>query len=236
MSGSRIGVTNFGKARCSIGATTILLIFFVLTASFLLGQSPKTTDVQLHKFQPKVQPGQGAPGVSKAETANQETSSNGISATAVQQIVALQQEKASRTAPQQKIDSNVLYTIRMMAGQPVAPGVPSLYTGVDLDADNRIVVDMVANVTDALLSQLTAANAQVLYANRDLRSIRASVPPQQIEAIAASPDVIFISPKQGSLTRQQDVTGRSRPGFQRNTLPGFKQRAAQVRRQDRKSV
>ncbi|HSY65046.1 MAG TPA: S8 family serine peptidase [Terriglobales bacterium] len=232
MSESRIFFsTNFSKARCSMGAVTILLIFFVLTASSLSGQSPKTTDVQLHKFQPTVQPGQAAPGVSKAETSNQETSSNGISATAVQQILALQQEKASRTAPQQKVDSNILFTIRMMAGQPVAPGVPSLYTGVDLDADNRIVVDIVANVTDALLAQLTAANAQVLYTNQALRSIRASIPPQQIEAIAASPDVIFISPKQGSLTRQQDGTGRSRPGFQRNTVPGFKQRAAQVRRQ-----
>ena len=112
--------------------------------------------MQFHKFQPKGQPGQAAQGASPAETSNQGTSSNGISATAVQQILALQQEKASRTPAQQKVDSNVLFTIRMMAGQPAAPGVPFLYTGVDLDTDNRVVVDIVANVTDELLAQLTA--------------------------------------------------------------------------------
>src|SRR5580693_2387519 len=184
MSESRIGFsTNFGKARCSVGAATILLIFFILAGISLWGQSPKTTDVQLHKFQPKGQPGQAAQEASPAETSNQGTSSNGISATAVQQILALQQEKASRTPAQQKVDSNVLFTIRMMAGQPAAPGVPFLYTGIDLDTDNRVVVDIVANVSDELLAQLTAANAQILYTNQALRSIRASIPPQEIESI-----------------------------------------------------
>jgi Subtilase family len=230
MSQARTVFTNFSK-RCSMRATTVVLIFFVLAANSLLGQSPTTTDVQFHKFQPKVQPGQSVRGVSNAPTSNQENSSSGISASALQQIRALQQDKASRTSTQQKVDSNVLYTIRMMAGQPAAPGIPSLYTGIDLDANNRVVVDIVANVTDSLLAQLTAANAQILYANPALRSIRASIPPQQIESIAASPDVIFISPKQGSLTGQQDVTGRSHPVSQRNTRPGFDERAARVRHQ-----
>jgi hypothetical protein len=221
---------NLRKERCSMRATTIL-IFFVLSGSSLWGQSPKTTDVQLHKFQPKGQPGQAAQEASPAETSNQGTSSNGISATAVQQILALQQEKASRTPAQQKVDSNVLFTIRMMAGQPAAPGVPFLYTGIDLDTDNRVVVDIVANVTDELLAQLTAANAQILYTNQALRSIRASIPPQEIESIAASPDVIFISPKQGSLTGQQGLTGRSHAVSQGNTRPGFNERAARVRHQ-----
>lgn len=231
MSEARTVLTKVGKPRYSITPITALLVFFVLTGSSLLGQNPKTTDVQFHKFQPKVQPGQTAGWVSTAQTSSQENSSRGISASALQQILALQQDKASRTPTQQKVDSNVLYTIRMMAGQPAAPGIPSLYTGIDLDANNRVVVDIVANVTDSLLAQLTAANAQVLYTNPALRSIRASIPPQQIESIAASPDVIFISPKQGSLTGQQDGTGRSHPVSQRNTRPGFDERAARVRHQ-----
>ena len=155
------------------------------------------TDLQFHKFEPKVAPDRAAP----ADT-NQGQTVSGISVNAARQMQALQQEKASRTPAQRKIDSNILYTIRMLAGQPAAPGVDFLYTGVDLDAQDNVVVDMVANVTERLLQQLTAAGALVLYKNGSLRSIRAIIPPAQIEAIAASPDVIFISPKQGSMTRR----------------------------------
>ena len=72
---------------------------------------------------------------------------------------------------------------------------------MDLDASDNIVVDMVANVTDSLLEKITTSGGQVLYVNRALRSIRAIIPPEQIENIAASPEVIFISPKQGSMTQ-----------------------------------
>src|SRR4029077_21146585 len=218
----------FGEKRLS-GArrSTVLLGFFLLAVgSYLAGQTPKATDLQLHKFLTKM-----APDEPMLAGTNQAILSNGISVNAARQMLALQEEKASRTPAQQKVDSNVLYTIRMMAGKPVAPGVPSLYTGVELDADNRIVVDIVANVTDALLYQLTVAKAEVLYTNAALRSVRASIPPQQIEAIATSPDIIFISPKQGSMTRQVELAGRPHPLLLQNAPPGFKERAARVRRQ-----
>ncbi|HEX9110160.1 MAG TPA: S8 family serine peptidase [Terriglobales bacterium] len=204
----------------------LLALLVAIVGSPLAGQTAKTTDLQFHKFQPKVAPERA---VSTASTTG--TSSNGISLTAAQQMQALQQEKSSRTPAQQKIDSNVLYTIRMMAGQPAAPGVPHLYTGVDLDGNDNIVVDMVANVTDSLLDQLNAAGAQVLYTNKALRSVRASIPPQQIEGIAASPDVIFISPKQGFMTRRVEMPGPVSPLMRWSTPPEFKQRAARVRHQ-----
>jgi hypothetical protein len=162
---------------------------------------------------------------------NKQSMTNGFGVTAAEQAQALQQDKAARTPAQRKIDSNLIYTTRMLAGKPVANGVPYLYTGVDLDAHNNLVVDMVANVTDPLLQQLTAVGAQVLYTNARLRSIRAIVPPDQLEAIASSPDVIFISPKQGSATSQVQSfapLGRSWLGF--NLAPGFARRAANIRR------
>ena len=182
------------------------------------------TDLQFHKFQPRVAPDQAVPA-----TANQAQTDNGISVNAAQQMLALQQDKASRTPAQRKIDSNILYTIRMLAGQPAAPGVDFLYTGVDLDEQNDIVVDMVANVTEQLLQQLTAAGAQVLYRNTSLRSIRAIVPPAKIEGIAASPDVIFISPKQGSMTNRIEPPPLDHPWMLWNLSPGFALRAATVR-------
>ncbi|MBZ5520637.1 MAG: S8 family serine peptidase [Acidobacteriia bacterium] len=216
--------------RCSVPIlATILLALFVVTASISAkGQTAKDygTDLQFHKFQPKIAPDQAV----VADSA--QSSIKGIGVTAAQQMQALQQDKATRTPAQRKIDSNIIYTMRMMAGQPAAPGVPYLSTGVDLDANDNIVVDMVANVTDQLLQQLTTAGAQVLYQNRELRSIRAIIPPSQMEGIASSPDVIFIWPKQGSLTARVQPIPPARRTFPRFALaPGFEIRAANIRRQ-----
>lgn len=207
----------------SVGlVATILLLLFVLTQSIpLAGQTAKSaaTDLQFHKFQPKVAPDQAvSPGTNQGQTVN------GMSVTAAQQMQALQQDKASRTPAQRKIDSNIIYTMRMLAGQSAAPGVPYLYTGVDLDEKDNIVVDMVANVTDELLQRLADAGAQVLYTNRALRSIRATIPPAQIEGIAALPDVIFISPKQGSMTSRVEPVLPGTSWLLWNLSPGFAHR------------
>jgi hypothetical protein len=113
-------------------ATILLTLFVLMTGNLLAGQSASPTDLQFHKFQPKVseQAASSAP--------SQGTLPNGISVTAAQQMQALQREKYSRTPAQQKVDSNVLYTIRMLAGKEAAPGVPYLYTGVDLDVNNDL--------------------------------------------------------------------------------------------------
>ena len=201
----------------------LLTLTVMLLSSFLAAQTPRPTDLEFHKFQPRVAPDRAVAGVPA-------TSPRGIGPVAAQQMQALQQEKASRTPAQQKIDSNILYTIRMLAGQVAAPGVPYLNTGVDLDASDNLVLDIVANVTDSLLAQITAAGGEILYTNRGLRSIRATIPPQQIEKIAASPDVIFVSPKQNSMTRANEGIGFVRPVRFWDVAPGFKQRAAQVRK------
>jgi hypothetical protein len=197
----------------------------LLLSSFLPGQVGSPTDLQFHKFQPKVAPDRA---VADALAMVEGPSSNGTGPLAARQMMALQQEKASRTPAQQKIDSNILFTIRMLAGQPAAPGVPYLYTGVELDASDRIVVDMVAEVTDALLQRVANLGGQVIYTNPSLRSIRAILPPEQIEAIASSPDVIFISPRQASITQgtAPEILSPMRSWY---VAPGFQQRAAQVR-------
>ncbi len=194
----------------------------------LAGQTerPAATDLQFHKFEPKVAPAQAVP-----KGGNQGQTINGMSVTAAQQMQALQLDKASRTPAQRKIDSNIIYTMRMLAGQPAAPGVPYLYTGVDLDENDNIVVDMAANVTERLLQRLAAAGAQVLYTNAALRSIRAIIPPAQIEGIAASPGVIFISPKQGSMTNRVEPVLPGTSWLLWNLSPGFAHRAARVREQ-----
>ena len=173
-------------------------------------------DLKFHKFQPAVAPENAV----RAAATQAETD-----ALTQQQIVALEQEKASRTPAQRKIDSNLLYTMRMLAGKPAAPGVDFLNTGVDLDQDNNLVVDITANVTDQLLQQMNAAGVLVWYFNRNFHSIRAVVPPSQMENIAALPDVKFITPKVESITASARLLRGA--GVQR---PDFAQRAARIRK------
>lgn len=101
---------------------------------------------------------------------------------------------------------------------------------MDLDANDHIVVDMVANVTDSLLSSLSAAGAKILYSNVGLRSIRATIPPGKIEEIAALPDVIFISPQQESRHGGRNTASEGAGVRDMHAVPGFASRAAHVRR------
>src|SRR5262249_22518979 len=142
------------------------------------------TDLRFHKFQPPIAPENALPSaaVQAPDTITQ------------QQILALEQDKASRTPAQQKIDSNVLYTVRMLAWQPAAAGIPTLNTGVDVDNANNLILDITANVSDQLLKQLDKAGVLVWYSNARFHSIRAVVPSNQIETIASWPDILFIAP------------------------------------------
>jgi len=214
----------------SFGLAAIVLALFAMTASVSLCAQTEpgaSIDLHFHKFQPKVSPGQATSAIA---------GQNASDVTA-QQIQALELEKSSRTPAQQKIDSNVLYTIRMLSGKSAAPGISSLDTGVDLDDNDRIVVDITATVTDQLLQQLNAAGALVLYSNANFRAIRALVPPEQIENIAASSDVIFVGRKEEMMTSASvGISGGKRtPGSnalpKRVMPPGFELRAARIRKQ-----
>ena len=182
-----------------------------------------TTDVHFHKYVPPVAPGTASPSATPNTQAE-------INAFVAQQIDLLEQEKAARTPAQQKIDSNVLYTIRMMKGQTPAPGITSLYTGIELDDNNNIAVDMMANVTPDLLQRLQAAGALILDSQPNFRAIRAIIPPNQIEGIAALSDVTFIGRKMGSVNghirRAPDGSALERW----RKVPGFAQKEARVRK------
>jgi hypothetical protein len=222
-------MNNSGIRHSVFAATSLFLLVAVGTGAVTLAQTlaDSVTDLQMHKFQPQGDPERAA---NSASISDGTAGANGISRFASNQMQALQQEKYSRTPAQQKIDSNILYTERMLQGQAAAPGVPFLNTGVDLDANNHIVVDMVANVTDSLLSSLSAAGAKILYSNVGLRSIRATIPPDRIEEMAALPDVIFISPRQESRHNGRNMAPEGAGARDLHLAPGFAARAAQVRR------
>jgi Subtilase family/Calx-beta domain/Galactose oxidase, central domain/Kelch motif/Viral BACON domain len=116
-----------------------------------------------------------------------------ISASAMNQIAALVSEKLSRTSTQRKIDSQILATIRMRRDESVAPGVDQLQTDVEVTTDDRAKVDIRAKVTADLQQEIVRVGGGIIAAVPRFDAIRALIPLDQIEALAASPDVQFIS-------------------------------------------
>jgi Subtilase family len=151
--------------------------------------------------------------------------SSDISPEALAQIDALIAEKDSRAGVNTKIDSQLIYELKMDRGQPVANGVQTVETDVEIAPNHTTVVDMTANVNDGLLARLRSMGGVIL--SSDTQSVRASLPLERIEDAAALADVQFIQPKQMAATSQdpgQVVTDL--PG---SVQPSFAGRAAKVR-------
>jgi hypothetical protein len=163
-------------------------------------------DVRIHKFRPRISPDLAAVDASGAAM----KSAAAIGPSAARQMTSLLQDKQSRTAAQKKISSKLIYTARMLQGLPAAPDVPSLETGIDVDADGNVLVDITADVTDSFVAQLKEQGATIYGSRPAYRSVRALVPAARLESIASSPNVIFIVPKQEAMTaRYSSITPRN---------------------------
>ncbi len=124
----------------------------------------------------------------------------GISPEALAQIESLIAEKESRTGAERKIDSQLIYEMKMRRGEWIADRVAAVETDVEYNDDGKVVVDIKADVSDGLLSQLRAGGADILNTVAGAQSIRASVPLDNVEAIASLPGVSYIQPKQEAVT------------------------------------
>jgi hypothetical protein len=147
--------------------------------------------------QPTAEPGTGQ--TPRADTAPQPTASPlGPTAGAQPQNNTPVTGKGALTPAQEKIDSNLLAAIKQSRGEA---GDQPQQNGVQVDADGRTVVDITAFVTPALIDRLNELGAEVLFSSTRFRSIRARIALNQVETIAAQPDVVFIQPKQEGTTQ-----------------------------------
>ncbi|HET6980347.1 MAG TPA: S8 family serine peptidase [Pyrinomonadaceae bacterium] len=152
-----------------------------------------------------------------------------ISPEALAQIDALIREKESRTDVQKKIDSQLIYQLKMNQGLMVADSVSSLQTDVAVDNQGKTTVDITAPVTNALVAALQAQGAEILSARNN--SIRANVPLDNLEAIAALDEVRFVQPKQNAMTSNETsrlVDDKSGASSNYQVAPDFGQRVARV--------
>jgi len=136
-----------------------------------------------------------------------QTSDRGISQQALQQIAALNQEKESRTPAEQRISSQLLYTLKRAQGQAIANGVTDLQTGVKVDAEGYVAVDISAKVTPGLMQRLKLINAEIIASFPEYRSVTARIPLSEVESLATLPDVNFIQPKLEAQTSTPRLTG-----------------------------
>lgn len=133
----------------------------------------------------------------------------------MQQIAALQQAKEARTPAQRKLDSQLIYGIKMSRGEPVAVGVPTQRLDFAPDAEGRVVVDITATITDALVAEVQRLGGLVINKHSRFNAMRARMPLAQLETLAAWPGVRWIRPEEkaitnvGRLTSEGDFTHRA---------------------------
>ena len=129
-----------------------------------------------------------------------------ISHEAMQQIQALVDEKAARTPAQQKIDSNLLFEMKMRRGDAIRQAAPALQTGITTDAADTTVVDITAEVTRDVLDKIVALGGIVVSSFPQYHAIRARMPLTQIETLAGLPQVQSIRPEEQAMTHVVNVS------------------------------
>jgi len=127
---------------------------------------------------------------------------------AVRQIEALMAEKAQRTTIQQKISSRLLQEARIRRGEPIANGVTTMRTGLEVvGPDGLVEVDIKAQVSATVLQRINDVGGTVINSVPSYQAIRARVPLNSVEAIATLPEVRFIKPADRSMTHGAQAGG-----------------------------
>jgi hypothetical protein len=145
--------------------------------------------------------GQNQPPMSKASLEN-----------ANKQVEALMLEKAHRTKTQQKLDSQLIFAAKKHATGVVHAAAPKLQPSLKAEDDGRIKVDIKGTVTPGLLAAIQSAGGTIISSLPDYQEVQATLPVQNIEAVAGRHEVRFIRPAQkpmyntGSVDSEGDTT------------------------------
>ncbi|HSD66745.1 MAG TPA: hypothetical protein VLF95_08590, partial [Vicinamibacteria bacterium] len=134
--------------------------------------------------------GSGAPSVAQE-----------LGTSALNQIQAIYTDKAGWTPAQRKLATSLLYASRESRGLPMVQGLSPLRriaNRAGVDGEGMVVVDIRAEVTDGLLETIVRAGGRVTVALPAYGAVRARVPVRRLEAIAALPEVRYVTPRQGA--------------------------------------
>ena len=129
-----------------------------------------------------------------------------ISKKAAEQIEALINEKMQRTPAQRKINSRLLFGIKRDRGDAIFNAVPRLRTRVKVVRNQKTLVDINAKVTQAVLDQIQTGGGSVISSFSRFDAIRALVPLNRLEALAALPAVKSIRPADKAIHNKTNIS------------------------------
>ena len=122
------------------------------------------------------------------------------------QINAIIAEKQSRNLAQKKIGSRLLYGARKKLGRTPVPGAPQLRTNIDVDARNRVLVDIKADVSPDLEDAIVAFGGEVVSSHARFSAIRAWLPLDRIESLGWRDDIKSIRQASRAITNMSNVS------------------------------
>jgi subtilisin-like proprotein convertase family protein len=137
-----------------------------------------------------------------AQPIEQAASSPNLDWHARDQIRLLLEEKLSRTPAQKKVDSQLLYSARQRRKGTVGFGLNALKPAVRFEADGRVLVDLRANTSPALIAFIKSSGGLVVNSFRTYSSVRALVPLELVEVLAQRPDVRSVRPAARARTNE----------------------------------
>ncbi len=135
-----------------------------------------------------------------AATASAQTGSPQISAKALNQIDAIQREKASWTPAQRKLSSNLLIGMKQRLNRPMVSGVPNMRSANEIAQQDMVLVDIKADVSDALLNYIEVLGGEIINHFAQYNAIRARLPLEQMEKLAELDSVKSIRPADRAMT------------------------------------
>ncbi len=112
---------------------------------------------------------------------------------AQQQIEAIIEEKRNLSPAQRKIDTQLRQAAKLRQGQiESVRGVPLVKNAVEVTDTGKTVVEIKAQVSEELLSLLKNIDGEILSTSVETNTIRARLPIDLLEAVAARDDVRLI--------------------------------------------
>src|ERR1700704_6159845 len=112
-----------------------------------------------------------------------------ISNSGREQIRALKAEKEARTPAQRKIGSSLIYMAQRKRGVNLTPGMISLQPLVAERADGLVNVQIRGKITKQLIGAIERNGGSVIYGHLNGPLLRALIPLEAVERLAARSDV-----------------------------------------------
>ena len=129
-----------------------------------------------------------------------------LPARAVRQIQSLLSAKVRRTPAQRKVSSQLLEARRTPRRKPTAAGIGRLQETDPEAAEERVMVDIRADVTPAVLTRIRELGGTVISSVPKYQAIRAKLPLRAVEMLAGLDAIRTIRPADEARTRGQAAT------------------------------